>query len=499
MYEGTWESVRTHEVPDWYHDAKLGVFLHWGLYSVPGWAPRVPDIQELLIKSGPKRMLRENPYAEWYLNTMQLRGSPTQRHHREVYGDDYPYENFVKTFNDASRGANVDALAGLCQSAGARYVVLTTKHHEGFALWPSAVPHPVKGSYHAERDLVGDLTDAVRNLRMRMGLYYSGGYDWPYNSAVLSRPADAVLAAPQDPRYLTYVTAHVRELIDSYAPSILWNDISWPRGGNLADTFAYYYNAVPEGVVNDRWVEPGFVRTWWREAGIRVAGEVMQLLWRLIPERRKRLTFSSPRHCDFRTPEYDVLHTVSEKKWELARGVGHSFGANRHERAEDIISDTELIQMFCDVVSKNGNLLIGVGPRPDGTVPESQQAPLRGLGAWLSVNGEAIYGSRPWVITESESSDGTPLRFTRSGDGVYALVMGMPSGRQVLLPAIDGAGVNRVRVVATGELAPWSLEDGALVVTLPERMPVSAVTALDLGVGVRARFGVARRSASGAR
>ena len=92
MYEGTWESVRNHRVPVWYDDAKLGVFLHWGLYSVPGWAPRVPDIQELLVKDGPKRMLRENPYAEWYLNTMQIEGSPTQLHHLEVYGDDYPYE-----------------------------------------------------------------------------------------------------------------------------------------------------------------------------------------------------------------------------------------------------------------------------------------------------------------------------------------------------------------------------------------------------------------------
>jgi len=84
MYEGTWESVGAHEVPVWYEDAKLGVFIHWGLYSVPGWAPRVPDIQELLVKSGPTRMLRENPYAEWYLNTMQIEGSPTQLHHQRV-------------------------------------------------------------------------------------------------------------------------------------------------------------------------------------------------------------------------------------------------------------------------------------------------------------------------------------------------------------------------------------------------------------------------------
>jgi alpha-L-fucosidase len=223
---------------------------------------------------------------------------------------------------------------------------------------------------------------------------------------------------------------------------------------------------------------------------VRLLGDVTQLAWPLIPARRKRLTFSSPQHCDFRTPEYDILHTVSERKWEMCRGVGRSFGANRHELPEDIIGDTELIQMFCDVVSKNGNLLIGVGPRPDGTVPESQQVPLRGLGSWLAANGEAVYGSRPWVVTESTTTEGTPLRFTRSGEGVYALVMGMPSGRRVTLPAVDGARVRRVRLVATDELLEFVVEPtGGLTVTLPERLPLSAVTTLDLGAEVRARLG----------
>ena len=229
MYEGTWESVGTHRVPVWYDDAKLGIFIHWGLYSVPGWAPRVPDIQQLLIHDGPKRMLRESPYAEWYRNSMQIKGSPTQEYHARTYGEDYPYDNFVRTFDDASSGADLDAIADLCRAAGARYVVLTTKHHDGFALWPSHVPHPVKGEYHARRDLVGDLSAAVRARRMRMGLYYSGGYDWPYNDAVLSTAADAVLAAPQGPRYVEYVTAHYRELIDRYPPSVLWNDMAGRR------------------------------------------------------------------------------------------------------------------------------------------------------------------------------------------------------------------------------------------------------------------------------
>ena len=489
MYEGTWESVRTHPLPEWYDDAKLGVFLHWGPYSVPGWAPRVPDIQELLVTSGPRRMLRENPYAEWYRNTMQIRGSPTARHHAEVYGDEYPYENFAKTFDDASAGADLDALAGLCAEAGARYVVLTTKHHDGFTLWPSAVRHPVEGEYHARRDLVGDLTSAVQHRRMRMGLYYSGGYDWPYNGATLRGAADVVLASPAARSgYREYATAHVRELIDRYAPSVLWNDISWPAGGNLAELFAHYYNTVLDGVINDRWRETAPPKGPLGRLALRAGGRLLELVWPWIPARRKRLTFASPRHCDFRTPEYETYQTVSERKWEMCRGVGRSFGANRAEPPEDIISETELIQMFCDVVAHNGNLLIGVGPRPDGTVPEPQRAPLRGLGRWLAVNGEAVYGSRPWVLAESSTSDGASVRFTKSGEGVYALVLGMPAGRRVSLRGIDGASVRRVRLVEGDELVDFSVDaGGGLSIMLPERLPVSAVTAFDLGTEVRAR------------
>ena len=487
MFEATWESVRTHRLPEWYEDAKLGVFLHWGLYSVPGWAPQVPDIQELLTRRGPKRMLRENPYAEWYLNSMQIAGSPTQRHHERVYGADTPYDDFVAAFDGASSGARLDSIASLCQDAGARYVVLTTKHHDGFALWPSRIRHPVKGAYHAHRDLVGELGDAVRSRRMRMGLYYSGGYDWPYNGAVLRRAADVVLAAPFDRAYGEYVTAHVLELIDRYRPSVLWNDISWPPGGNLAELFAYYYNTVEDGVVNDRWLEPKPPRRAVSRTMLRLGGDLIQLLWPVIPPRRKRLTFASPRHSDFRTPEYEVLHHVTERKWELARGVGHSFGANRHERPEDIITDTELIRLFCDVVSKNGNLLIGVGPRPDGSIPESQQAPLRGLGAWLSVNGGAVYGSRPWVVAESRTAEGVPVRFTCRGDVVYALVIGTPKTRRISLPDVDSSGVTRVRLVGHAEPIEWVVDDGVLTVVLPERLPAAAVTALDLGAGLQER------------
>ena len=185
-----------------------------------------------------------------------------------------------------------------------------------------------------------------------------------------------------------------------------------------------------------------------------------------------------------------MLHTVSERKWELARGVGHSFGANRHERPEDIITDTELIQMFCDVVSKNGNLLIGVGPRPDGTIPEQQQAPLRGLGAWLAANGEAIYGSRPWVITESVTTRGDAAALHQERRGrVRARAWGCPPR--------GGSPCGRSTGRGCGGCAWWgptSCSSGrSTTASSRSRCPSGCrcrrSTALDLGTDVRARMG----------
>ena len=223
MYEGTWDSVRTHQVPAWYDDAKLGVFLHWGLYSVPGWAPRVPDIQQLLIKDGPKRMLRENPYAEWYLNSMQITGSPTAAAPRPGLRGRLPLRQLRHDLRRRARPAPTSTRWRTCASPPVRATSCsrpstTTASRCG----PRHVPHPVKGRYHARRDLVGDLAEAVRARRMRMGLYYSGGYDWPYNDAVLRAGRPTPCWPPRTaPPTCDYVTAHVRELIDRYQPSVL--------------------------------------------------------------------------------------------------------------------------------------------------------------------------------------------------------------------------------------------------------------------------------------
>ncbi len=487
MYSPNWESVGSHPLPDWYDDAKLGIFIHWGLYSVPGWAPQVGDIQQELRRAGPAELLRNNPYAEWYLNSSRLPGSPTWTHQRETYGPEATYDDFVAAFDEGTAGADMDAIAATCRDAGAGYVVLTTKHHDGFCLWPTELEHPRKGRYHATRDIVGDLRRAVLDAGLRMGLYYSGGYDWPYNGALLQNPADAILAAPHTLDYAQYATAHVRELIHRYRPSVLWNDICWLPGGDLPALFAEYYNTVPDGLVNDRWIEPSGYRNALIDAVARVGGRMIQRLWPLIPDSLQSLTFPTSQHYDIRTPEYATYDSIQDRKWESTRGVGHSFGANRNERPEDIVTSTQLVRSLADIVSKNGNLLIGIGPDEHGRFPDEQLAPLRGLGSWLKINGEAVYGTRTWDTAEATTTEGTAVRFTqRAGPGgmVYAILLDLPT-REFGIRDIDASEITGVRLLGAEQPVDWWVRDRMLYLRMPERMPVSPAHVLALGHGAR--------------
>ncbi len=446
-YEATIESLDRHPLPEWFDDAKLGIFIHWGLYSVPGWAPL-----EQVNFSKPD-WFKDNPYAEWYYNTVRVEGSPTQAYNREHYGAEHDYYSFALDFDRESARWDPSVWAQVFKDAGAKYVVLTSKHHEGFTLWPSAVPNPVlpAARQHATRDLVGELTEAVRKQGLKMGLYYSGGLDWTFVPGPITNKETFESTKPQSEAYGKYVDAQYRELIARYHPSVLWNDIDYPKSGHPMEIEAEYYNSVPDGIVDDRF-------------GIK--------------------------HADYTSPEYSTLKEISPTKWEECRGLGQSFGYNRAEGEAQTIAPAELIHLLVDIVSKNGNLLLDVGPEADGTIPEVQMERLKALGAWLAQNGDAIYGSHPWTRAEGKTADGKDVRFTRKGWTLYATVFGDIAGPTLTLTSVKpkpGAtirvlGDNRLSLsvkpqpapttkLSGGTLLGWSQVGEDITITLPASLP----------------------------
>jgi len=432
-YEPTIASLDQHQVPFWYTHAKLGIFIHWGLYSVPGWAPLSHPYHDFSSED----YIRNNPYAEWYYNTMRIEGSPTQAYHREHYGAEFNYYDFAPVFNREIQKWKPEEWARIFRQTGARYVVLTSKHHEGFTLWPSSIPNPTLPAdrQHATRDIVGELTAAVRKQKLQMGLYYSGGYDWTFVPGPIRTEADYEKVKPQSEEYGKYANAQIHELIERYHPSVLWNDIDWPKTGKALEVEADYYNAVPEGAIDDRF-------------GIA--------------------------HADFISPEYKKMDQISKKKWEECRGLGRSFGYNRAEGEAETISAGELIALLVDIVSKNGNLLLDVGPEADGTIPPVQMERLKELGAWLKQNGAAIYDTEPWGHAEGKTVEGDELRYTYQGH-INAILLGTPKARTVTFE--DFHRTPNIRVYLIGargrlkQLKTRAASEDKLQVQLPEQLP----------------------------
>jgi alpha-L-fucosidase len=439
-YQATLESVKSHPLPDWYQDAKLGIFVHWGVYSVPAFAP-----VKNKGNSHEEASLSENKgwgqslYAEWYQNSLRIDGSPTQEYHRKKYGEGFRYEQFGELFNKEIQKWNPDAMAELFAQAGARYVVLVSKHHDGFLMWKSGISNPRITNWQVSRDVAGELSQAVNARGMKMGLYYSSLLDWSFTKKPINSIEELVAASDISEEYVAYVEKHWLELIERYDPWILWSDIGYPPGYQLPKLWAHYYNHKPEGVINDRWIQMP------KGAFSRFG----RFLIRKYIEIAKPTAIPEPAHKDFVTPEYATLDHITAHKWETCRGIGNSFGFNQFEDASHYESADALIRLLADVVSKNGNLLLNVGPRADGSLHPLQVEALEGLGAWLKVNGEAIYGTKPWKRFTDPNADGAETRYTSRDGALYVIVIKKPENGVLCLPVemIDA----QVNLLETGE------------------------------------------------
>lgn len=373
-YEANWKSLDSRPIPEWYQDAKFGIFIHWGLYSVPAWAPNEGDVY--------------NRYAEWYwhrINPQDKDGEAFRKYHLDMYGPKFKYQDFVSGFK--AEMFNPNQWAEIFENAGAKYVVLTSKHHEGFTLWPSAQSvnwNSVDVGPH--RDICAELTDAVRAKSLHMGFYYSL-YEW--NHPIYKSNVD---------RYVDeHMIPQMKDLTMRYKPDVIWTDGEWEHPSKTwksEEFLAWLYNKSPSRenvVVNDRWGE----------------------------ETRSK-------HGGFYTTEYDLIHETDSKDhkfthvWEECRGISGSFGYNRNENLADYSTGKELVHILIEKVARGGNLLLNVGPTADGRIPVIMQQRLAEIGAWLGVNGDAIYGTRQWEEAPQNSS--ANIFYTRKGADLYVIV-----------------------------------------------------------------------------
>lgn len=392
------------DLPAWFDEAKLGIFIHWTPAAVPAYAPAIESKFTNMGQPGfdMREAFRDNTYAEMYQNSMAIPDSPTAAYHAEHYGD-LPYDAFVEQFRRHLLDWDPEPWAELFQRAGARYVVFVTKPEDGFLLWPSATPNPHKEKWQSERDVVGDLAAAVRAKGLRFGVYYCGGVDWTFGGLPITDEASLREALLQGDDYLAYADAHWRELVERYEPSLLWNDYGYPVAADFDSLFRAYDDRVPDGVVNDRF------------GSFQASGKDVRR--------------------DFVTVEYkpDYSDVPTEPKWEACRGIGSSFGYNREETDVTYQPSSALLRELLDVVARGGNLLLNVGPTAAGDIPWDQARRLLDIGWWLHVYGEAVYGTRPWAKVEGATTDGLPVRYTATADAVYAVVLGTPEADTVEL------------------------------------------------------------------
>ena len=406
VYQPTWESLDARPLPTWFQDAKFGIFIHWGVYSVPSWGPK-------------------SRYAEWYWNDMKDKKGETWKFHEKTYGADFQYQDFAPMFKaelfDPAQWADIFA------RSGAKYVVLTSKHHEGFCLWPSAESwnwNSVDVGPH--RDLCGDLIEAVRARGLRMGFYYSF-YEW-FNPLYRS----------DVPRFVDqHMLPQLKDLVQRYRPDIVWPDGQWehpPEVWRSMEFLAWLFydsNAPDDVVVNDRWGK-----------GCR------------------------NEHGGFATPEYGRLpkgRLTDAGLFEECQGMGKSFGYNRNEDVDNYRTATELLHLLIDNVSRGGNLLLDIGPTADGRIPVIMQQRLLDMGKWLEVNGEAIYGTHAW----REHADGDHVRYTAKDGALYAICLQWP-GRELALCAPNPAADTVVTLLGNGpDPLVWRKDDDRTVIETP--------------------------------
>ena len=417
LYKPTWESLDSHKIPQWYDDAKIGLSMHWGVYSVPAWAPREDGIS----------------YAEWYGYRMKEKGNPTVDYHLENYGANFFYDDFIPMW----KAENFDPAewAKFAKMMGAKYIFITSKHHDGFCLWPTKYTDRNAMKMGPHKDLLRQFFEAGRNEGLKVGLYYSL-YEW-FNPLYTSKEIPYTGLKKVNNYVDDFMIPQIRELIDLYHPDFFFFDGEWDHPEafwKMKEVVAYYYNQAAarnqEVFVNDR----------------------------LGKEERGK-------HGDLYNVEYNYEkgnEGLLTHKWSYWQGIAKTFGYNSDTDQEDCLSPKQFIDKVIKGVSKNGNFDINVGPTAAGIIPDYEQYPLLKLGEWLSTNGEAIYGTRTWKVQEEGDAC-----FTSKDDNVYAIFLKW-QGDEFHLRSVKPAEGSKISMLGIPGDLKWKWDDfNGLTISYP--------------------------------
>ena len=453
-FEATWESLQAgYKIPTWYEDAKFGIFIHWGLYAVPAFG------------------------SEWYPRNMYQEDSAEFKHHVATYGPqtEFGYKDFIPQFTADKFDPN--AWAKLFADAGARFIMPVAEHHDGFPLYDTDLSEWSAAKKGPKRDLIGELADAVRRQglvfsasshRAEHWWFFDGGNKFPSDVqdtqyAGIYAPAQPAPADWGDPKngvgpsaeFLEDWLLRTCEIVDKYQPAVVWFDW-WIEHTSFASYLqkfaAFYYNRAAQ---------------WEQEVAINYKYGAM------------------PDGVGVFDIERGQLSGIREQFWQNDTSVSkNSWG---YIENQDYKQTGEIVCDLVDIVSKNGALLLNIGPKPDGTIPEPEQEMLQQIGGWLKINGEAIYGTRPWKIygegptevkegaftdTARPPFTGQDIRFTTQGDTLYAIALAWPGERLTIHSLGTEAGlwggeIGEVHLLGHDAPLECSREAQGLIVTLP--------------------------------
>lgn len=444
-YEANWESIDSRPIPEWYTDAKFGIFIHWGPYSVPAFS-------------------KVGQYSEWYWMNLVNPGRKKQGHtltkefHEKVYGENFTYPDFVPMFDCNMYDA--DQWAKIFEKSGAKYVVLTSKHHDGYCLWPSAEADKNWGRPWSStnsgpmRDLLGELTTAVRKTDVKIGIYYSL-YEW-FNP-LYTNDVDLFVDNHMIPQF--------KDVVEKYAPSLIFTDGEWDHPHTkwkATEVLSWLYNesaSKDDVVINDRWGKK-----------------------------------TRHNHGGYYTTEYGSGMPNAVNAWEENRGMAHSFGFSKTENLEDYNSTQQLVYMLIDIVSRGGNFLLDIGPTGDGRIPVIMQERLLEMGDWMDVNGEAIYGTTCWentcqwtkgkaeepkrgryktkydvmklTVSPDDGMATKEILFTQKKDVLYCICPVYPKGQLVVKDVQLQAGAT-VEMLGYSEKVSWKQKGKNVVINVP--------------------------------